>query len=338
MLHLVTLCLLLVSLALPVSIPAATSENATLIEGAKKEGSLVFYTSMTADQAQRVLDAFRVKYPFVQPKIFRAVGERLLTKIMTEAQTGRYEFDVVQSAESQAYFLKKKNLLLKYISPEIKNIRKPFYDPDGYWAAVYIMPNVIAYNTQIVKPNEVPRTDDDLLNPKWKGKIAMDGTKPEWFAWKLKRLGRERGPAYMKKLGAQDLRLYPGLSLITNLLAAGEFPLVLNTYLHNVEQVKRKGGPVDWTAQDPVFTKFQPVGIGARAPHPNAAKLFTNFIFSEQGQKIIASLGRIPTRVGVTAAIEGIDKLNYVIDDIGAGDDFNNNFELFRATFGVPQS
>ncbi len=142
----------------------------------------------------------------------------------------------------------------------------------------------------------------------------------------------------MKKLASQDFRLYPGLSLITNLLAAGEFPLVLNTYLHNVEQVKRKGGPVDWIAQDPVFTKFQPVGIGAKASHPNAAKLFTNFIFSEEGQRIIASMGRIPTRIGITAAINGLDKLNYVIDDIGAGDDFNKNFELFRATFGVPQS
>ncbi len=335
---LVTFCLLWVSLAFPVSLLAAAVEDPAMIEGAKKEGSLVFYTSMTADQAQRVLDAFKAKYPFVQPQIFRAVGERLLTKIMTEAQTGRYEFDVVQSAESQAYFLKKKNLLLRYVSPEIKNIRKPFFDRDGYWAAVYIMPNVIAYNTQMVKPNEVPKTDDDLLNPRWKGKIAMDGTKPEWFAWKLKGMGREKGLAYMKKLGAQEFRLYPGLSLITNLLAAGEFPLVLNTYLHNVEQVKRKGGPVDWTAQDPVFTKFQPLGIGAKASHPNAAKLFTNFIFSEEGQKIIASFGRVPTRLGVAVRIDGLDKLKYVIDDIGAGDDFNKNMELFRTIFGAPRS
>jgi iron(III) transport system substrate-binding protein len=335
---LITFCLLLTSLALSVPVPASALEDEALIEGAKKEGSLVFYTSMTADQAQRVLDAFKAKYPFVQPKIFRAVGERLLTKIMTEAQIGRYEFDAVQSAESQAYFLKKKNLLLKYVSPEVKNIRKPFFDRDGYWAAVYIMPNVIAYNTYMVKPNEVPKTDDDLLNPKWKSKMAMDHTKPEWFAWKLKRMGPEKGLAYMKKLGAQEFRLYPGLSLITNLLAAGEFPLVLNTYLHTVEEIKRKGGPVDWTAQDPVFTKFQPLGIGAKASHPNAAKLFTNFMFSEEGQKIIASFGRVPTRLGVATTVEGLDKLKYVIDDIGAGDDFNQNFELFRTIFGAPRS
>ncbi len=334
---LITSCLLLTSLALSVPVPASALEDKAIIEGAKKEGSFVFYTSMTADQAQRVLDAFKAKYPFVQPKILRAVGERLLTKIMTEAQTGRYEFDVVQSAESQAYFLKKKNLLLKYVSPEVKNIRKPFFDPDGYWVAVYIMPNVIAYNTHMVKRNEVPKTDEDLLNPKWKGKIAMDPTKPEWFAWKLKRLGDEKGLAYMKKLGAQEFKLYPGLSLITNLLAAGEFPLVLNTYLHNVEEIKRKGGPVDWIAQDPVFTKFQPLGIGAKASHPNAAKLFADFMFSEEGQKIIASFGRVPTRRGVATKVEGLDKLNYVIDDIGAGDDFNKNLERFRAIFSAPR-
>jgi len=308
-----------------------------ILEGAKKEGVLVVYTSMSVDQVQRILDAFKTRYPFLKTTMFRAVGERLLTKIMTEAQAGKYDFDAVQSAESQAYFLKKKNLLQRYVSPEAKHIQKPFFDPDGYWTAVYIMPNVIAYNTRMVKRNEVPKTDEDLLQPKWKGKMGMDHTKPEWFAWKLKRMGEEKGLAYMKKLGAQEFRLYAGLSVVTNLLAAGEFLLVLNTYLHNVEDIKRKGAPVDWIAQDPIFTKFQPLGIGSKAQHPNAAKLFTDFMLSEEGQKVIASFGRVPTRHGVTTSVQGLDKLNYVIDNIAAGDDFNKNYELFRSIFGAPQ-
>ena len=313
------------------------SDQDGIIEGAKKEGALVVYTSMSVDQAQRILDVFKARYPFLKTTMFRAVGERLLTKIMTEAQAGKYDFDAVQSAESQAYFLKKKNLLQKYVSPETKNIQKPFFDPEGYWAAVYIMPNVIAYNTRMIKRNEVPKTDEDLLNPKWKGRIGMDHTKPEWFAWQLKRMGEEKGLAYMKKLGAQEFRLYAGLSVVTNLLAAGEFPLVLNTYLHNVEDIKRKGAPVDWIVQDPVFTKFQPLGIGSKAQHPNAAKLFTDFMLSEEGQKVIASFGRVATRRGVTTNVQGLDKLNYVIDNIGAGDDFNKNSELFRSIFGAPK-
>lgn len=313
------------------------SDQDTIIEGAKKEGALVVYTSMSVDQAQRILGVFRARYPFLKTTMFRAVGERLLTKIMTEAQAGKFDFDAVQSAESQAYFLKKKNLLQKYVSPETINIQKPFFDPEGYWAAVYIMPNVIAYNTRMVKRNEVPKTDEDLLNPKWKSKMGMDHTKPEWFAWKLKRMGEEKGLAYMKKLGAQEFRLYAGLSVVTNLLAAGEFPLVLNTYLHNVEDIKRKGAPVDWIVQDPVFTKFQPLGIGSKAQHPNAAKLFTDFMLSEEGQKVIASFGRVPTRRGITTNVQGLDKLNYVIDNIGAGDDFNKNYELFRSLFGAPK-
>lgn len=313
------------------------SDQDAILEGAKKEGVLVVYTSMSVDQAQRILDAFKTRYPFLKTTMFRAVGERLLTKIMTEAQAGKYDFDAVQSAESQAYFLKKKNLLQRYVSPEAKHIQKPFFDPDGYWTAVYIMPNVIAYNTRMVRRNEVPKTDEDLLQPKWKGKMGMDHTKPEWFAWKLKRMGEEKGLAYMKKLGAQEFRLYAGLSVVTNLLAAGEFPLVLNTYLHNVEDIKRKGAPVDWIAQDPIFTKFQPLGIGSKAQHPNAAKLFTDFMLSEEGQKVIASFGRVPTRRGVTTSVQGLDKLNYVIDNIAAGDDFNKNYELFRSIFGAPQ-
>jgi iron(III) transport system substrate-binding protein len=313
------------------------SDQDAILEGAKKEGVLVVYTSMSVDQAQRILDVFKTRYPFLKTTMFRAVGERLLTKIMTEAQAGKYDFDAVQSAESQAYFLKKKNLLQRYVSPEAKHIQKPFFDPDGYWTAVYIMPNVIAYNTRMVKRNEVPKADEDLLQPKWKGKMGMDHTKPEWFAWKLKRMGEEKGLAYMKKLGAQEFRLYAGLSVVTNLLAAGEFPLVLNTYLHNVEDIKRKGAPVDWIAQDPIFTKFQPLGIGSKAQHPNAAKLFTDFMLSEEGQKVIASFGRVPTRRGVTTSVQGLDKLNYVIDNIAAGDDFNKNYELFRSIFGAPQ-
>jgi iron(III) transport system substrate-binding protein len=326
----------LLSVAQVLNVGAA--DQHIVIEGAKKEGALVVYTSMTVDQMQKILDAFKTRYPFIRTTMFRAVGERLLTKIMTEAQTGKYDFDVVQSAESQAYFLKKKNLLQKYISTETKNIQKPFFDPEGYWTAVYIMPNVIAYNTRMVKRDEVPKTDEDLLNPKWKGKMGMDHTKPEWFAWKLKRMGEEKGLAYMKRLGAQEFQLYAGLSVITNLLVAGEFPLVLNTYLHNVEEVKRRGAPVDWIVQDPVFTKFQPLGIGFKAPHPNAAKLFSDFVLSEEGQKIIASFGRVPTRRGVSTSVQGLDKLNYVIDDISAGDDFNKNFELFRSIFGAPRS
>jgi iron(III) transport system substrate-binding protein len=308
------------------------------IQGAKKEGALVVYTSMTVDQAQKLNDAFKAKYPFLQISMFRAVGERLLTKIMTEAQAGKFDFDIVQSAETQAYFLKKKNLLGKYVSPELKQIQKGFFDADGYWSAVYMMPNVIGYNTRLVKRDEVPRSDEELLNPKWKGKIGMDHTKPEWFAWRLKRMGEEKGLAYMKKLGAQEFRLYAGLTILTNLLAAGEFPLVLNTYLHNAEDAKRKGAPVDWVAQEPVFTKFQPIGVGAKAPHPNAAKLFVDFILSEDGQKIIASFGRVPTRRSVPTTVQGLDKLNFVIDDIGAGDDFNKNYELFRKTFGAPKT
>ena len=313
------------------------SDQDTIVEGAKKEGSLVIYTSMSVEQVQRILDVFKARYPFLKTTMFRAVGERLLTKIMTEVQAGKYDFDAVQSAESQAYFLKWKNLLQKYVSPETKNIQKPFFDPEGYWAAVYMMPNVIAYNTRMVKRNEVPKTDEDLLNPKWKGKMGMDHTKPEWFAWKLKRLGTEKGLAYMKKLGAQEFHLYAGLSVVTNLLAAGEFPLVLNTYLHNVEDIKRRGAPVDWIVQDPIFTKFQPLGIGAKAQHPNAAKLFADFMLSEDGQKVIASFGRVPTRRGLTTNIQGLDKLNYVIDEIGAGDDFNKNYDLFRSLFGAPK-
>ncbi|HWP60662.1 MAG TPA: extracellular solute-binding protein [Candidatus Acidoferrales bacterium] len=315
------------------SFRTATASTPEIVAGAKKERRLVVYTSMTVDQMQTILNAFKAKYPFIEPTMLRAVGERLLTKILTEAQSGRYEFDVVQSAETQAYALKKNKLLARYASPEAKNFPKTFVDPDGYWAAVYIMPNVLGFNSGLVSRAEVPKNEQELLDPKWKGKIGMDPTKPEWFAWMLNRMGREKGMAYMRRLAGQEIRLHTGLSLLTNLLAAGEFPLALNTYLHTVEEVKKKGGPVDWVAFDPVFTKFQPIEMGAKAPHPNAAKLFIDFVLSLEGQKIIASFSRIPTRPGVPVNIPGLEKLNFVVDDLNAAEDFNKNYELFRALF-----
>ena len=216
-----------------------------------------------------------------------------------------------------------------------KFLPKIFVDSEGYWAAMYSMPKIIGYNTRMVKRPEVPRTDEELLNPKWKGKIATDHTKPEPFFWIMQRMGHEKGIAYLKKLAAQEMRFYAGLSLLTSLLAAGEFPLGLYTYLHSVEEAKSKGAPVEWVAQDQVFTKFQPVSVAAKAPHPNAATLYVDFALSLEGQKLIASMGRVPVRTGVTTNIAGLDKLNFVIDDLSWVADYNRNYELFRSTFGL---
>ena len=188
---------------------ARASDQAT-IEAAKKEGSLMVYNSMTPSQMQLIINAFKAKYPFVEVKVYRAVGERLLTKIFTEAQAGRHDFDVLQSGDTQAYFLKKKNLLGKYMSPEAKYLPKIFVDSEGYWAAMYSMPKIIGYNTRMVRRAEVPRTDEELLNPKWKGKIATDHTKPEPFFWIMQRMGHEKGIAYLKKPGCSGHAILRG--------------------------------------------------------------------------------------------------------------------------------
>ena len=114
----------------------------------------------------------------------------------------------------------------------------------------------------------------------------------------------------MKRLGAQEFRLYSGLTIITGLLAAGEFPLVLNTYVHNAEDAKRKGAPVDWVAQEPVFTKFQPIGVGAKAPHPNAAKLFVDFMLVRgrtKNHRLVRPRADSPRRADQRAGIGQIE-------------------------------
>ena len=136
----------------------------------------------------------------------------------------------------------------------------------------------------------MPKSDEELLHPKWKGKIGMDHSKPEWFSWKLKRMGEEKGLAYMKNLGAQEFKPYSGLTILTGLLAAGEFPLVLNTYLHNVEDAKRKSAPVDWVTQDPVLPSFNQSALAPRPLIPMRQGCTSISLLGEEGQKIIKFL------------------------------------------------
>ena len=283
-------------ISLLAAVPIGASNHEGLIEGAKKEGKLVLYTSMTVDQAQKLNDVFGVKYPFLQVSMFRAVGERLLTKILTEAQAGRYEFDVVQSAETQAYFLKKRNLLGKYLSPEAKNLPKGFFDPQGYWSAIYMMPNVIAYNTRMVKRDKVPRTDEELLNPKWKGKFSLEREETGWFLALMEHWGEEKGKSFFQALGAQIPTIRSGHTLLAQLIIAGEDPMSPNASNHHFPRAQKRGAPADWNNLEPVIGHGIVTGLAKNAPHPHAAMLFIDFLFSKDGgQKMVHEANRIAT-------------------------------------------
>jgi iron(III) transport system substrate-binding protein len=194
--------------------------------------------------------------------------------------------------------LKKRGLLASYDSPERKFYRDGYKDPQGTWTSSYTNYAAFGYNTRGVSEAGVPKSYNDLLKPEWKGQIGMDSRAYEWFGTMVKAMGDEQGLAYMREL-AKQTQLRAGRTLLAQLVAAGEFHGGLTAYSQTFEVLKPTGAPVDWIYLNPVFANIHPTGIAAKAPHPNAARLFLDFVLSRRGQELIRGMNRIPDRVDV---------------------------------------
>jgi len=286
----------------------ALGQSTDVIEGAKKEGRLVYYTGMELDQSTIFANEFAKKYPFIKPELFRASGEKVLTKYLTEARAKTYRADIFQASVIQVSQLKGEGLLQKYVSSENKAYPEGFKDREGYWYAFYLLPYVIGYNTNIIPPNEAPKSYEDLLNPKWKGKIGLEAEQYQWFFHLLKITGKEKGLDFMRRLAQQDLHMRNGHNLLQQLVIAGEVPISVVLYANQVEYDRRAtGAPIDWVRfKGPTITAFNAISIPANAPHPNTAKLFVDFSLSQEGQAILKRFNRIPARPSVTPDPSGI--------------------------------
>ncbi len=288
--------------------PALAQSRQELMEAAKREGRFVWYTSMSLDDSQPLLQAFEKKYPPLKGEIYRASGEKLLNKAMTEARAGQILFDVFSNSGFEVHLAQKANLLSPYRSPEARGYREGFRHPEGFWTDLYDNYYVIGYNTKLVRPEEVPRRWEDLLHPRWKGNVALDEEEFEWYGAMLLAWGEERGRRFMKALAAQEPLLRKGHTLIAQLLSAGEFPLGL-VYAHRIEELKRMGAPVGWvTTTDPIVAGMRPIALSARPRSPNAAKLFIDFVLSAEGQAILRELDRIAARPEIGFRNPAIDK------------------------------
>ncbi len=294
------LALILVSPWLgPAGAAAADPEEAAKIENAKKEGTLSFYTTMSVTAAEKLLGGFHRKYPFLKTELYRAGSERLLTKITTEARAKKHIADVYLSDSLDTHIIMNEGLVRRYVSPESKVYAAEFKHPEGFWTSSSIITRVLGYNTKLVAPADVPKRYEDLLDPKWKGKLGMPTDEIGWFAGLLTSMGREKGLAFMKKLVQQDVQFRTGKTLLTQLLAAGEFSIAVVTNGDIVELLRRNGATIEWVGLEPVVSVLMPVMVANHAPHPHGAMLFVDFVLSREGQEIIRSVNRIPLRPDV---------------------------------------
>lgn len=273
-----------------------------LLDRAKKEGELMIYSSMAPDDMAAVSSAFEQKFG-IKTKVWRAGSEKVVQRIMTEAQSGRFDFDVVETNGPEMESLHREKLLQQVKSPYLKDLIPQAVFPHQEWVGTRLNVFVQAYNTNQVKKDELPKTYEDLLNPRWKGRLGIEAEDTDWFAAVIKQLGEDKGLKLFRDLTATNgLSVRRGHTLLTNLVASGEVPMALTVYNYKAEQLKNKGAPLDWFAISPAIARPNGVGVSRRAPHPHAAVLFYDFMLSE-AQNILAKRDFVPTSKKVDTAL-----------------------------------
>lgn len=274
-----------------------------LLEGARKEGTVALYTSLNLKDSVPITKAFEKKYPGVKVSMWRASSEKVIQRALTEARAGRFTPDVFETNGPEMEILYREKLLDPYHSPAFKDLPPEAIPKHGHWVADRFNFFVLGYNTNLVKPSEVPNSYADLLNPRWDGKVGLEASDVDWFGSVVKAMGEEKGIAYFRKLAATRPQLRTGHTLMAELLASGEIPLVATVYNHNVERLTKKGAPVKWKPLQPAFGRPNGIGVSKHAPHPHAGLLFVDFMLSREGQKLIKKRNRVPSSNAVDSPL-----------------------------------
>ena len=312
------------------------SQPRELIEGAKKEGQFVFYSGIPVPDAQALLSAFEKKYPFIKTTHYRATGPALVSRIETEQRAGRHEWDVMNSTGFEPYVLLEQGYFAKYDSSERKNFPDGHKDVEGYWTTMYTSPNLLSYNTRLVSPKDLPRDYFDLLEPKWKGRLGLDSSEFEWYANLKKVWGAEKSQKFLEGLRKQEVRLVQGRALLTQLLGSGEFAILVNNYLQNAIEAKRKGSSVEILALDPVIAAAGLVGINKNAPHPNAARLFVDLVLSKEGQELVVKTDRSSVRKDVVGnPMDMLKEVRIIPSDLSLGKSYIQTRDEYRQLLGI---
>lgn len=265
-----------------------------LIEGAKKEGTLTLYTSFTVKDADALIAAFEKKYG-VKVRLWRSSSENVLQRAVVEYRAGRFDVDVFESNSSTMEPLHREKLLQEVKTPALADLVPEAIPAHREWIGTRLQLITAAYNTNLIKKADLPKTYEDLLDPKWKGKLGIEADDEDWFATIVAAMGEKKGLQLFRSIVAKNgISVRKGHTLLTNLVVSGEVPLALTTYLYKVEQYKAKGAPIDSLVLTPTVARVNGVGLARKAPHPYAAVLFFDFMLTD-GQKTLAKRDFWPT-------------------------------------------
>ena len=308
--------------------------TARLIEGAKKEGAVSFYSSTVAEDTAPVIDAFKKKYG-IDVQVWRASTEGIVQRAVNEARAGRCPADVYHSGSPAQEPLRREKLLIPVQSPATAGLMPQARQPHGEYVGITVNVFAATYNTNLVKPREVPKSYDDLKHPRWKDRLAVEADDVPWFAALAGQLGEATG---LKLIGdiarTNGFSLRKGHTLLANLVAAGDVPLALTVFSYKSDQLERAGAPVRTLYLPPVIALATGVSVSRCATHPNAAVLFYDFMIGE-AQAIFAKRDLIPTNPSVGPLPKGV-ALTFM-DPVQMLDEERKWTELWNKTVVHPQ-
>jgi iron(III) transport system substrate-binding protein len=301
-----------------------------LIAGARKEGTVTVYTSANVEDMAVLTAAFEKKYG-VKVRVWRGSSENVVQRSVTEARGGRYDADVIETGGSAMESLHREKLLQEMKSPGLADLNPAALTAHGDWTGTRYNVFVAAYNTKLIKKEELPKSYDDLLDPKWKGRLGIEADDSDWFGAVIDQLGEERGLRLFRNIvAANGISVRKGHTLLTNLIISGEVPLALTTYAYRVVQLKNSGAPIDWFVIPPTIARFEGAGVARRAAHPNAAILFYDFMLTD-AQELLRNREYFPASRKVKPLPDGI---SVTFLDPGRNLDENQKWsKYYRDTF-----
>jgi ABC-type Fe3+ transport system substrate-binding protein len=284
-----------------------------LEEGARKEGKLVWYTAMIVDQTVRPLsDAFTKKYPYLKVEFWRGSSRQIVQKVTAEARAKSIQGDVTEGSGLTEPLIQA-GAVQPFYSPMLEAYPASYRHPDNLWAATRFRYIATGYNTRLVAPQDVPQTYEDLLDPKWKGKMAWragaDSGAFVLIANFLTTWGPQKTEAYLAKLSPQKIASVHGSNrMVVNRVMEGEYALALGASAHHPIISKLKGAPVDSVLMEPVPAVNGAVLVIKGLKNPHATMLFVDFLLSPEGQIVLRESEYVPAhpQVGPSPELNSI--------------------------------
>ena len=294
---------------------------------------ITFYTSLHEQNLPVILAAFEKKSG-IKVNVWRSAADKVLQRTIAEAGAGRHDVDAVFVGSGELEALHREKLLARIESPHYASLVASAVPAHHEWAPAYLTVWIQEYNTNAIRKAALPKSWDELRQPRWKGKLAIEAANDDWYGKMLSVMGEQKGLELFRAIvAANGMSVRKGHSLLGNLVVSGEVPLALTMHSNIAVSAKKKGAPVDWVALEPIVARANGIGVLAKAPHAREARTFFDYLISDEGQQLLADRDYVPASTKINSPLKHAQL--HVIDPGSALDQSAKWEKLFKETFVV---